>query len=123
MLAISSALLLGLAAAPPVGLYPHQCGAALPGWESPLSNVRRVENRLRLKADGSLEWNGTRVSEESVVQYLQLVASMPPQPFTILEIEKGASCERARAARMLIDLWVTCRAGPVCGETGIAPLK
>jgi hypothetical protein len=123
MLEISSVMLMWLAAVPPAGAYPHQCGAALPGWEAPLSNLRRVENRLRLKASGSLEWNGSRVSEENVVQYLQLVTTLPPQPFTILEIEKGASCERATAVRMLIDRWVKCRAAPVCGETEIAPSK
>ena len=123
MLGTGSAILLSVAAPPATGAYPEQCHAALPGWESPLSNAQRVENRLRLKANGTLEWNGTRVSESHVAKYAKLLTEVQPQPFTILEIEKGASCERASAIRNLIEQQVKCRASTLCGETGIPPLK
>jgi hypothetical protein len=123
MLEISSAILLSVAPPLATGAYPEQCGAALPGWESPLSNAQRVENRLRLKANGTLEWNGTRVSEGNVAEYAKLLTELQPQPFTILEIEKGASCERASAIRNLIEQQVKCRASTLCGETGIPPSK
>ena len=123
MLGTGSAILLSVAAPPATGAYPEQCHAALPGWESPLSNAQRVENRLRLKVNGTLEWNGTRVSEGHVAEYAKLLTEVQPQPFTILEIEKGASCERASAMRNLIEQQVKCRASTLCGETGIPPSK
>jgi hypothetical protein len=94
----------------------------MPGWREPHLgyDTMTVTNRVELKRDGTLRWNGFPASEAETERLARQIPTMNPRPFTILEIEDGADCGRVQTVRKLIDRVVRCQDGvlgyPVCGE-------
>ena len=100
--------------------YPEQCAARLPGWKQPNDGYGALVgvNKIRLLRDGSLRWNGAKITEEQLAELSAAVPTMEPTPFTILEIENGASCDVVQKARETINIRAKCAAGELraCGE-------
>jgi hypothetical protein len=95
----------------------------LPRWAKPAdsSGELSIINRIYLRSDGSLSWNGSRASQAEVAQLSQRITTMSPRPFTIVEVEDGADCGRVSVIRKLIDQQAKCREFPsgyypICGE-------
>ena len=114
------ALCAALSACGTKATYPGQCGSVLTGWMEPAaaSGELTLWNRVTLKKDGSLDWNGSPASPTIVAQLAHQTTSMNPRPFTILKIEDGADCGRVRVVRNLIDQQAKCQEipGRLCGE-------
>jgi hypothetical protein len=91
----------------------------LVGWMKPADAPRELElNRVTLKSDGSLLWNGSPVSPAELGSLSQRVATFDPRPLTALEIENGTDCDRVRDIRHFIDRQARCQEQPgrICGE-------
>jgi hypothetical protein len=119
MLGRNSLIALALIPVPATaGTYPSQCPKTLPGWlnQSGINAVDGLDNRVHLGRDGSLRWNGTRVTTANIESYASIVVQMRPQPLTVLEIEDGASCDQVQAIRQLLDAHAQCAGGARCGE-------
>jgi hypothetical protein len=63
-------------------------------------------------------WNGKQVSLEQLSAYSSMLPQMNPIPFTILQIDNGASCEVVREIRQTINDRAKCNGeyGSSCGE-------
>jgi hypothetical protein len=101
-------------------VYPGQCGARLPGWKGPSDGygVLAITNKVRVLRDGTLRWNGKTITEDQLAGYSAILPTMNPLPFTILEIEHGASCAVVQKTRETIDIRAKCMesGGSRCGE-------
>ena len=115
----ASLILLVAAATGDAPAYPSvQCAASPAGWEIQSSGfvVTQAINRVDMKSNGTVLWNGSPVSDEQIAEYITLVASMKPQSFTILSVEPGVDCKRVKMVRQIIDVGANCRRGGLCGE-------
>ena len=85
--------------------YPEKCAALPAGWAKPSDGygTLSVVTKVDLARDGSLKWNGRPVSEQKLVEYLQLISTFDPRPFNILEIEAGTPCRHVTRIRTLTD--------------------
>lgn len=112
-LLVLSASIMGEAAS-----YPDKCGASPAGWETQSSGyvVTQPINRIHLRVDGTVLWNGSRVRDQDIAKYTALVAQMTPQSFTALAVDPGVDCERVKIVRQIIDAGANCRRRGLCGE-------
>ena len=103
-------------------VYPAQCGTPLAGWRTPSDGygALSITNRVSIKQDGSLRWNGKRITPEQLRTYSSMLPEMNPIPFTILQIDDGASCSRVQEVREAISNAAKCvdKYGSTCGEGG-----
>ena len=113
------ALSLLLSACSKPGIYPKQCSALLPKWRKPAEGygILVMPNRIRLRRDGSLMWNGERISEARLATYSHASSELNPRPFIILQIDPGTDCGRVRVIRNLVDEQAKCQEYPrLCSE-------
>ena len=100
--------------------YPERCAARLPGWRQPSDGYGALEgiNKVRMLRDGTLRWNGAKITEKQLAELSATSSTLRPTPFTILEIENGASCSDVQKTRKIIDIRAKCTAGELraCGE-------
>ena len=99
------------------GTYPAQCGAPLAGWRKPDDgySVLAITNQISVKRDGKIRWNGKEISTAQLRDYSSQVPQLNPTPFTILEIENGASCALVRQVRETLNERAKCPDSG-CGE-------
>ena len=114
------ALIFALAGCSMKATYPTKCDLILSGWMTP-ADARgdlMLWNRVILRNDGSLRWNGFPVSESVIAQLAHQATTLNPRPITILEIDAGVDCGRVRVIRNLIDQQAKCQEipGRLCGE-------
>jgi hypothetical protein len=95
----------------------------LPHWRSPQEgfSVLAPSSRVELMRDGSLIWNGERVSEVRLAQYSHQSSKLNPRPFIIFQVENGAACSRVRVIRNLIDQQAKCQEQGYAGLCGEGP--
>jgi hypothetical protein len=102
------------------GTYPTQCGAPLAGWKKPNDGYSAlgIANRITLKRDGTIMWNGKEISAGQLSEYSSIAAQLNPVPFTILQIGNGASCATVNEVRRRINDSAKCASeyGSRCGE-------
>jgi hypothetical protein len=72
-------------------------------------SVDPVVNLIQLDRAGTLYWNGARISEATLGQYMFLVAAMTPRPQTHLEVDPGAPCATVARIVARIARAVDCR--------------
>jgi hypothetical protein len=114
------AVILLLAGCGDSGTYPKQCGQLLPGW---VTNERGfgtlgIASDVRLHKDGRVSFNRKPVTDQQLVEFSRITGEMDPWVFVTVAIDDGASCERVRAVRAIIDKGIGCngeRRG-TCGE-------
>ena len=118
MLAKASLIILLAATFSGESAYPTACSAPLPGWDTGASgySVPQPINRIDMRSDGKVLWNGSPVRDEQIVEYTALIREVLPQPFTVLAIDAGVDCGRVKVVRKIIDEGVKCSAGAFCGE-------
>jgi hypothetical protein len=111
------ALCLLAAGQPPPAPVSNSCAAPRPGWLTRLDGLPElaVVSRLSVAAGGRLEWNGTPVARATVREYLGLVRTMEPLPFTILAPDADADCAFLEAIRDDMAAALPCGEG-ACGE-------
>jgi hypothetical protein len=81
-----------------------------PNWSMATAipdDARQQTNILRLDGDRFL-WNGREVAEASVRAFLDVTATMNPQPLLVLTHSARTPSERVRRARLLVDEAVRC---------------
>jgi hypothetical protein len=101
--------------------YPEQCGAILPGWKKPSDGygVLAITNKVRLRSDATLKWNGAPITHEQLASYSRQITKLNPRPFTILEVDRGTACADVQITRKIINDQVNCTEFPgfgLCGE-------
>ena len=104
----------------PESSYPHGCKAPIAGWRTPADgySTLAIANKVTVTSNGGLKWNGRSINEQQLAQYSSIIPTLNPTPFTILEVEKGASCSAVMATRRTINRNAKCLAsnGSACGE-------
>lgn len=76
-----------------------------------------MRNNLALTHDGSVYWNGAKVSLRTVDLYLGRSHTMSPEPVVLLEAEMGAPCGALEDLRNRMDKALECKvAGSPCEE-------
>jgi hypothetical protein len=123
-----TARLLGLAAAfAACSSGPDAALAAAPGRGAPAAAQKRCPapsswgvsrtdgsasrpvNLIQLDRAGILYWNGTRIKETMLRQYMTLVGAMTPRPRTHLEVDPAAQCADVARIVAMIAGAVDCR--------------
>lgn len=112
---MSVLLALALAAAPAA------CQGPRAGWARPSAGIPHlaVVNRVAVAGSGLIRWNGVPIDRDTLGQYLALVRTMRPLPFTILQPAPNVDCAFLRAVRDDIAAALPCAAG-ACGEWAAA---
>ncbi len=67
-------------------------------------------NLVALTRDGSIYWNGARVSRARLSRYLVISHGLNPEPDIFLETEMGVSCRALEAVRDQMDKSLECKA-------------
>jgi hypothetical protein len=102
------------------GKYPSQCAAPLPSWRKPSDGygVFAIVNRVTLKRDGKIAWNGQKITLQQLNDYSAMLPKYNPVPFTILQIDQGANCSVVRQVRQTINDRAKCVGSgfSTCGE-------
>lgn len=100
--------------------YPGQCSEPIQGWREPSDGYGALAliNRVKVTGKDEVLWNGKAIGLRELANYSSIVPTMNPVPFTILEIENGASCSTVQEVRKTIDKRAQCRSeyGSKCGE-------
>ncbi|MEA3028812.1 MAG: hypothetical protein QOJ53_2317 [Sphingomonadales bacterium] len=73
-------------------------------------------NRLSVDRNSAIYWNGQPSSLSRVSQYLSVVATMRPRPFTFLETEMGTPCALIERVRDEMERRLNCRGEGSCAE-------
>jgi biopolymer transport protein ExbD len=73
-------------------------------------------NRVSLTANGTIHWNGKRVSFDTLGRYLADSHSLTPEPDTFLEAEMGIPCATLEQVRDEMDRQLGCKNGGHCNE-------
>lgn len=72
---------------------------------------------VSLTRNDDIYWNGQRISEKQLAQYLELSRKLNPEPEVLLETEMGASCHAVENVRDQMDRWLDCKKPyPRCAE-------
>lgn len=100
-----------------VGTYGKRCSAPLAHWrkQSEGINHHAISAHVRLASNGSITWNGLKVTQSKLSTLLDESRSMNPSPFIILSAEADTACNRVRAIRTLMDARY-CSRHWACGE-------
>ena len=108
-LLVFSTLLLGACSSS----QPRACEPPRTYWHRPVlgPGLQVVPNRVSLRHDGAILWNGDRVSKKRLRQLLIKSAKLNPRPPVYLEPETGVSCANLEDVRNFIDQLLQCRSG------------
>jgi hypothetical protein len=68
-----------------------------------------VVNLIQLDRAGTIFWNGTRIKETMLGQYMDLVGQMTPTPQTHFEVDPAAPCAQVARLVAMIARAVDCR--------------
>jgi hypothetical protein len=102
------------------GTYPNQCQQPLPGWVTNEHGfgILGIASDVRLRRDGTLTFDRKPITDAKLVQYSRQLRDMNPRIFLTFAIDGGASCERVRRIRAIIDAGADCNGSSrgICGE-------
>jgi hypothetical protein len=88
---------------------PTACTPARANWSRPSAGqFYPIHNKVTLKADGSVLWNGYRVTEASLDHLLGLAKKIPTIPAIDLQAEMGVSCRQLDRLRDYIEVKYEC---------------
>jgi hypothetical protein len=73
-------------------------------------------NHVSIDRNGTIYLNGQPSSMSRVSEFLSLVATLNPRPFTFLETEMGTSCALVERVRDEMERRLNCREGGLCAE-------
>lgn len=99
------------------GTYANGCGPLPKGWITPRQGrgVLSFFNVLSVSSDGSLLWNGKKVSKPAVAEYFRIIPKMNPTPITQVKFDPALDCETVRSIRQLMAKTLDCSYGR-CAE-------
>lgn len=66
-------------------------------------------NQISLTHDGSIYWNGSKLSSEHLSEYLRISHGLNPEPIHFLQTEMGVSCKALEALRDQMDQALECK--------------
>lgn len=109
----------------------QNCAMPLPGFHSlndpdftrrwPVGIEGYQQNTVKVSRTGMITWNGSDLTTmhddglPSVEQFLIALKGFPAgQPFTILDFDAGAPCEKVKAVRDLMVKHLGCREEDLC---------
>ena len=74
-----------------------------------------LPNRIRVLGDGSIRWNGEKVTERVLVDRIEQSGDLAPRPFLILVPSPGTGCSNIERVRTLMNAGY-CKEKWACGE-------
>ncbi|WP_148276527.1 ExbD/TolR family protein [Sphingobium sp. SYK-6] len=99
--------------------YAADCPIPLPHWGREKDGVGHLMmvQPVYLTSDGSILWNKTIISDDTLRRYMMQMSAMKPQPQVVLDVAPSAACSRVAAVRAIMDAAPMCR-GPYshCSE-------
>ncbi len=110
---------IGLALAACARSDPQACRPPRDYWQKPHNflGLRPPANDVSLTHDGTIYWNGERVTRQQLSRYLKESHRLNPEPDVFLQTEMGASCRDLEAVRDRMDQALECkRDGAHCAE-------
>jgi hypothetical protein len=90
---------------------PQACQPPRSYWQKPHNFVglRPSMNQISLLRDGSIDWNGKKVSSVTLSRYLDLSHKMNPEPDVFLQTEMGVPCRDVEILRDRMDRSLECK--------------
>jgi hypothetical protein len=90
---------------------PQACKPPRLYWQQPhnFSGLMPMMNQISLTRDGSIYWNGSKISPERLSGYLRVSHGMNPEPNHFLQTEMGISCKSIEALRDRMDQALECK--------------
>ena len=87
-------------------------------WQKPHNFLGLVPlmNHVSISEQGTLHWNGERVSSGTLTGLLRQSHELHPEPVVFLETEMGVPCETVDAVRKQIDDTLECKDTGRCAE-------
>jgi hypothetical protein len=112
---LSPAMLLACAVAE--SQAPANCAGPRAGWVTPSDGSPHwaIINRISIDPNQVIKWNGVEVSRERLREYLGIVRTMNPLPFTVLSFERDVDCQLLGSIRDDMAAALPCDQG-ACGE-------
>jgi hypothetical protein len=113
---MTGVLLLAAGCSKPADTLEKQCRAPFPAyWSSASVHPHHLDyNRVIIRKDGSIIWNGQTISPAKLKEYLKLVAAMDVQSLTDLDFESGTPCKAVVQVRAMMEHELNCAGGGVC---------
>ena len=86
------------------------CQAPREHWRKPhnFDGLMPMMNKVSLTRDGSIHWNGNRVSSSRFSKYLAISHSLNPEPIVFLQTEMRVSCQALEAVRDQMEQALEC---------------
>lgn len=91
------------------------------GWEAPADRTIAlvvIPNVVRIQSDGTLLWNGSRITAQSLSSRLSAARKLQPTPQTILSADGDATCKAVERVRDEFEKRLGCEDGK-CAEAAI----
>lgn len=90
---------------------PMACKPPRSYWQKPhnFDGLTPIMNQISLTHDGSIYWNGSKLSSERLSEYLRVSHGLNPQPNHFLQTEMGVSCKALEALRDRMDQALECK--------------
>ncbi|QNA84738.1 hypothetical protein G4G27_12605 [Sphingomonas sp. So64.6b] len=97
----------------------NELGCALPtkGWVkisgvSPRSTGVGEKNIIELDIDNHLSWNEAPINQSAFETYVHAVATIEPQPLTVLRTDRRIGCDKLRNAISVINAAISAARPP-----------
>jgi biopolymer transport protein ExbD len=89
---------------------PLACQAPREHWQKPhnFDGLTPMLNEVALTHDGSVHWNGQRISPTQFSKYLAGSHGLNPEPIVFLQTEMGVSCRTLEAVRNQMEQALEC---------------
>ena len=107
------AVMFGLVLSACSNAKPTACTAPRGHWRRPVPSpgLHMIWNRVSLTHDGTVYWNGSRVSKAELIHLLRNSHHLNPEPDVLLEAEMGVPCETLEGIRDQMEESLGCHSG------------
>ena len=97
--------------------YGDGCGVLPANWITPRHgrSIMSGLSVISVASDGTISWNGVKVSEATLASYLKQSRALNPLPVTQIKFQPGVDCDTVARLRRLMSETLDCSYGR-CAE-------
>jgi hypothetical protein len=90
---------------------PRACKPARAHWQQPhnFDGLDTFKNDVSITRDGAVYWNGQRISDTKLIDYLKASHQIVPEPEVFLHAEMGVSCAKLEKVRDWMEQSLECK--------------
>lgn len=97
--------------------YALACSTLRPSWRTAEQDWHHpIINTVQLDETEILRWNGVKIDETRLSQYLERAQGFEPKPSVVLKIDPETNCAAVERIRDRIEAQMHCKSSRLCGE-------